>query len=561
MTLATCPGGDRHQRGFALIASLLVLMLTAILAITYFTVTTGERAQSANVHVARNSLYAADAGVRTVEQALANYGKAKLDSLANFQSGTTPLISVAGRRTFFPTGAWPGSIVTCSNPAFSASGTVAFVDSFLSDSAQAYDYRFTINSTGTRSTYGKRIVQSQGILRVSASRGSFADYLMFTSIHLMPDNSPIWFTSSSNFDGRMHTNTEFRFAYKPVFQDLASSVNSKAWFYNGGGTAKELAADKNGTIDVPVFNGGFTRSAPNITLPADPYNQQNAALGPPLSPTSGTAPTNAQIRTQLGLTGTTAPPTDVYLPNTGPTGTPPNTLLGGIYVQGDLSQCLMMVDANGNQVYVLKQGTSASDTIRVNRSTNQTTFYNAGTGLTKTYSGSMEQGILFANGAVNDLRGPERVSGVPPPALATNTKLLVASTGDIVVQRDVTCKDFDTGNNVLGLFSSGGSVRVGTGAPANMNLDAFVMATGSSGAFEVDDYDSGNPRGTFHLRGGAVTKYYGAFFTFNNDGTLKTGYARDYHYDKRGHVPPYYPTAPTMNPDVPIARTLSWKEL
>jgi len=421
MDLSTCPGGDRHQRGFALITSLLVLMLTAILAITYFTVTTGERAQSANVHVARNSLYAADAGVRTVEQAMANYGKTKLDSLANFQSGTTPLISVAGRRTFFPTGAWPGSIITCTTPAFSASGTVAFVDSFLSDSAQAYDYRFTINSTGTRGTYGKRIVQSQGILRVSASRGSFADYLMFTSIHLMPDNSPIWFTSSSNFDGRMHTNTQFRFAYKPTFQDLASSVNAKAWFYNGGGTAKELAADKNGTIDVPVFKGGFTRSAPNITLPADPYNQQNAALGPPLSPTSGTAPTNAQIRTQLGLTGTTAPPTDVYLPNTGPTGTPPNKLLGGIYVQGDLSQCLMMVDANGNQVYVLKQGTSASDTIRVNRSTDQTTFYNAGTGLTKTYSGIMEQGILFANGAVNDLCGPERVSGVPPPALATDT--------------------------------------------------------------------------------------------------------------------------------------------
>ena len=489
MDLATCPGGDRHQRGFALIASLLVLMLTAVLAITYFTVTTGERAQSANVHVARSSLYAADAGVRTIEQAMANYGKAKLDSLAAFQSGTSPLISVAGRRTFFPTGPWPGSIKVCATPAFSASGSVTFVDSTLSDSAQAYDYLFTINSTGTRGAYGKRMVQSQGILRVSASRGSFADYLMFTQFHLMPDNSPIWFTSSSNFDGRMHTNGEFRFAYKPVFQDLASSVNSKAWFFNGGGTAKELAADKNGTIDVPVFNGGFQRGAPTITLPTDPYNQQNAALG--LGSLGSTAPTNAQIRTQLGLTGTTAPPTDVYLPNDG--GTPP-TLTGGIYVQGDLSQCLMKVDANGNQVYVLKQGTSAPDTIRVNHATGVTTFYNAGTGVTKTFSGAL-QGILFANGAVNDLRGPDRVSGVPPPALANNTQLLVATTGDIVVQRDVTCKDYDTGNNVLGLYSSGGSVRIGTSAPANMNLDAFIMATGSSGAFEVDSYNSGSPRG------------------------------------------------------------------
>jgi Tfp pilus assembly protein PilX len=557
MDLATCPGGDRSQRGFALIAALLVLMLTAVLAITYFTVTTGERAQSANVHVARNSLYAADAGVRTIEQAMANYGKAKLDSLANFQTGTTPLISVAGRRTFFPLGPWPGSIKVCATPAFSASGSVTFVDSMLSDSAQAYDYLFTINSTGTRGTFGKRVVQSQGILRVSASRGSFADYLMFTSIHLMPDNSKIWFTSSSNFDGRMYTNGQFRFAYKPVFQDMASSVNTKAWYFNGGGTAKELAADKNGTIDVPAFNGGFQRGAPTITLPTDPYNQQNAALG--LGSTITTAPTTTQIRAQLGITTGTGVPTDVYLPNDG--GSPVPSLTGGIYVQGDLSQCLMKVDVFGNQVYVLKQGTSSPDTIRVNRSTGQTTFYNAGKGTTTTYNGIMEQGILFANGAVNDLRGPDRVSGVPPPALATNTKMLIATTGDIVVQRDVTCKDYDTGNNVLGLYSSGGSVRVGTSAPSNMNLDAFIMATGSSGAFEVDSYDSGSPRGTFHLRGGAVTKYYGAFFTFNNDGTLKTGYARDYHYDKRGLVPPYYPTTPLMIPDVPIARTLSWKEM
>jgi Tfp pilus assembly protein PilX len=555
MNLATCPGCDRHQRGFALIAALLVLMLTAILAITYFTVTTGERAQSANVHVARNSLYAADAGVRTVEQYLANYGKAKLDSLAAFQSGTNPLISATDRLTFFPPGALPP--VTCSNPAFNASGTVTFIDANLTDTAQAYNYLFTINSTGTRGNYGKRIIQSQGILRVSASRGSFADYLMFTSIHLMPDNSPIWFTSSSNFDGRMHTNGEFRFAYKPTFQDLASSVNSKAWFFNGGGTAKELAANKNGTIDVPNFYGGFTRGATSISLPTDPYNQQNAALG--RDPSSGTAPTTTQIRTALGLTSGSGVPTDVYLPNTGPTGTPPNTLTGGIYVQGDLSQCLMKVDASGNQVYVLKQGTS-TDTVRVNRSTGTTTFYNAGTGTTTTYSGQLK-GIMFANGAINDLRGPDRVSGVPPPALATDTQLLVATTGDIVVQRDVTCQNYDTGNNVLGLFSSGGSVRVGTGAPSNMNLDAFIMATGSDGAFEVDSYNSGSPRGTFHLRGGAVTKYYGAFFTFNDDGTLKTGYARDFHYDRRGLVPPYYPLTPRMDPDIPTARTLSWKEM
>ena len=552
MTLATCPGGDRHQRGFALIAALLVLMLTAILAITYFTVTTGERAQSANVHVARSSLYAADAGVRAVEQFLANYGKARLDSLSNFQTGTNPLIPVANRAGFFPQGTWPGSIVACTNPNFNASATVSFLDATLSDSAQAYKYLFTINSTGSRGPYGKRMVQSQGILLVSASRGSFADYLLFTQQHTMSDGSAIWFTSSSSFDGRMHTNGEFRFAYKPVFQDLASSVNTKAWFYNGGGTAKELAANNNGTVDVPYFYGGFTRGATNIALPTDAYNQQNAALG--MSTTSGTAPTNAQIRTHLGLTGTTAPPTDVYLVSSDGA-----SVTGGIYVQGDLTQCTMRVDGAGNQVYVLKQGTY-TDSVRVNRSTGHTILYNSANPSGKSYTG-VPAGCLYTNGDILDLRGPERVSGTPPPALANDTQLLIAATNDIVIQRDITCANYATGNNVLGLYTTGGSVRVGSSAPNDCNLDAYIMAAGASGAFEVDNYDGGNPRGTFHLRGGAVTKYYGAFYTFNTNGTLKTGFARDFHYDRRGLVPPFYLLTPKMDPDVPTAHTLSWKEM
>jgi type II secretory pathway pseudopilin PulG len=549
MTPSTHALSGGRQRGFALIASLLVLMLTAILAVTYLAVTTGERSQSSNVHVARSSLYAADAGVRTVEQWLANYAKAKLDSLAAYQSGTNPLIP--SPNGFFPKGPFPGSTVTSGTPAFSATGSLAFYDTTLTPQSQSYDYLFTITSTGTRGTFGKRMVQSQGILRVSASRGTFADYLLFTSIHLMPDNSQIWFTSSGTFDGRMHTNGEYRFAYKPTFMDLVTSVNTKAWYYNNGNN-KELAASNNGTIDQPNFHSGFTRGASTITLPTDPYNQQNAALG--LDPSSAAQPTNSQIDRMIGQGGSGTPATGVYLPDT------LGSVRGGIYVQGNLDKCLLSVDTNGNQVYVLTQG-SSTDTIRVNRGTGTTTFYDASaTPHTKVLTGT-PRGILFSTGGISDLRGPDRVSGTPPPALALDSQLLVACNNDIVIQRDITCKNYDTGNNVLGIYSSGGSVRVGTGAPSNMNLDAYVMATGSSGAFEVDNYDTGSPRGTFHLRGGAVTKYYGAFYTFDNDGNLNHGYGRDFHYDQRGLVPPYYPTTPRMNPDIPTARTLAWKEL
>jgi hypothetical protein len=46
---------------------------------------------------------------------------------------------------------------------------------------------------------------------VSASRGSFADYLLFMDQFVMPDGTSIWFTSTGNFDGRVHTNTSFKY--------------------------------------------------------------------------------------------------------------------------------------------------------------------------------------------------------------------------------------------------------------------------------------------------------------------------------------------------------------
>jgi hypothetical protein len=58
-----------------------------------------------------------------------------------------------------------------------------------------------------------------------------------------------------------------------------------------------------------------------------------------------------------------------------------------------------------------------------------------------------------------------------------------------------------------------------------------------------------------------VTRYYGAFYTFDTSGKLKTGYARDFHYDRRGLVPPYYPSTNLFNADDPSARTLVWKEI
>jgi len=231
-------------------------------------------------------------------------------------------------------------------------------------------------------------------------------------------------------------------------------VNSKAWFFNGGGTAKELARQherhrRRAHVLRRLHPGRAEHHAAD-----ESYNQQNAALG--LDPSSSTAPTTTQIRTQLALHHGSGVPTDVYLPNTGPTGTPPNTLTGGIYVQGEPEPvpheggCLRQpgLRAQAEQ----QHGHHPGEHLR-----GYDHLLQRGQGTTTTYQGTMQgKGIMFANGAINDLRGPDRVSGTPPPALAQTTQLLVTTTGDIVVQRDVTCQNFDTASNVLGLYSSGG---------------------------------------------------------------------------------------------------------
>lgn len=537
-----------NERGIALVAAVLVVLLSSVMVVTFMSTTVGERAVSSNVQTAKTSLYAADAGVRTQQQLLANYAGTQLANRITTwtnNGATGPVITQ-------PDSLFNGApmATNSSNPPFAATGSIRWLDSVIADSAQVYNYLYTIQSAGSVGTTGRRNVQAQGILRVSATRGSFANYLIFTNTHNSASGSAIWFTSSVSFDGHVHTNTRLRFAYQPTFQDNVTSVSSTAEYYNNGGSVQNLNANNNGTIDVPNFYGGFDRGQPTVPLPTNSYNQQSAALG--LSST-GTAPTNSQINTAIGASGSGTPANGIYVPNGS------GALTGGIYIQGSLDQCKMWADTTtGIQYYRMVQG-STTKTIAINAATNQTSVQ-IGSGTPTVYSGT-PRGIMYVTGGITDLRGPDRVSGSPPPALATGTKLLIAANNDVVIQRDITMDDYNAATNVLGIYSTNGSVRIGTSAPSDCNLDAYVMATGSSGEFKVDNHSSGSPRGTFHLRGGVVASYYGAFFTFYSNGTLKTGYARDFRYDRRGLVPPYYPTTTRFNANIPSARTLAWKEI
>src|SRR5262245_5403270 len=87
-----------NERGIALVAALLFVLLATVLVLTVMVTTTGERTQSSNAQTAKLALYAADAGVRTQQQLLANFAKSKIDScLAGWVAAgsvpTQPIIS------------------------------------------------------------------------------------------------------------------------------------------------------------------------------------------------------------------------------------------------------------------------------------------------------------------------------------------------------------------------------------------------------------------------------------------------------------------------------------
>ncbi len=560
MVPARSPHRTHSERGIALAAAILVVLMSSIIVATFMTTTVGERAMSSNVQIAKASLYAADAGVRTEQQWLANFAQAKVDSCVAAWNGMDSLV-IKNPGAIFPNGVFT---VASSNPPFSASGTIAWADTDITKQMQAYDYRFTIQSQGTVGNGGTRRVQASGNLRLSATRGTFADYLIFLENHTSTSGAAIWFTSSVTFDGRVHANDMLHFAFKPTFYDAVTSTNSRAMF-NNNGSPRTLAANNNGTIDVPNFGNGFYRGQPDIPLPTNAYNQQQEALG---NAGATTSPTNSYVNGVLGTgAGSSTPPNGIYMVNSGGASATTGAMTGGLYIQGRLDKCKMWADTVGNrQWYQFTQGSTVKTVCVDPASGGSTKVWNG-----SSFSGSPDasftgvpNGQLFVNGSISDLRGPDRTSGgLVLPAVAEGNKMLLTANGDITLTRDLTYDSYDKAANVLGIFTPVGAVHVGSGAPDNLNLDAFVMATDATdGQFTVDNYNSGSSRGIFNLRGGITETFYGPFFTFDTrTGKLLTGYGRNFRYDKRGLVPPCYPTTLRFNSNMPTARTLSWKEI
>jgi hypothetical protein len=382
--------------------------------------------------------------------------------------------------------------------------------------APQYLFRYRYSSSGNASEGGlSHTVNLQGIFSVLVQQDNFARYALFTNQQMDASGATVWFTNRTNFTGPVHTNGRFNFALNPGanFTGLVDSVSTTAQFYNSGFPI-QLDANNNGSLDVPTFGAGFNRGSGNIAMPATTTadNQRDAALGLPMgTPVSGYS-------------------NGVYV------GTSGGAMTGGIYVHGDASISLG-VASPGVAGYSIVQG-GITTTVTVNYAANQTTVQQGSSPATN-YTG-VPNGMLYVDGTVNSLAG----------TVQRDTQLTVAATNDVQITNNVTYENYTAGsppsaegtNNVLGVLSWNGNVRITSAAPNDITIDATVMAP--NGQFTVDNYSSGYPRGTATLLGGVIENTYGAFGTFSGS-TQTTGYGRNFVYDTRmgrGMAPPFFPT-------------------
>ena len=128
--------------------------------------------------------------------------------------------------------------------------------------------------------------------------------------------------------------------------------------------------------------------------------------------------------------------------------------------------------------------------------------------------------------------------------------LTVVSEASMYVENNITYTHnpvtTPTTTDALGLISQD-NIWVDTGAPNNLTIDAAMIAAGTSGDGSAGSFGALNystrSAGTLTIYGGIVQNQRGAVCTFNSNGQVQNGYAKNYSYDPRflTKPPPDYP--------------------
>lgn len=457
---------------------------------------------------------------------------------------------------------------------------------------QTYGIPFVIVAEGEVGPYLRNVVTS-GEYQFTVGRGSFAQYALFTNIHRSGAGSgasDVWFTENTLFDGPVHTNQNFRFYRDPWFggrvtsagcanpnvnaRTCSSGAGSYGAFFYGVNNGNRVAVGAMQPPTSPSYTNGFGTHAPQLAAGVD----WSSAFVP--------LPDSNQAQRDAALAGGIAfprPLESLVLRATNAAGVTVPADGSVAATRQYVEACYLRNATNLNQNHSLNRRVcrtyeiAADGSMRMRERVTNTSNGNVVSESAFAPVGGFN-GVIFVPGGIDRFGGPDRsVASDPdsaPPALAAFSQITVAASGDIRIARDLkyeavpctgtptrvagavvpaTCDDL-AAQNVLGVYSQGGDVRIGhnnTGsgsaalnAPVDVTIHGILMS--STGIVGVENFDSGGVRGAVNLIGGVIENFYGPFGTFNaNNGQMSTGYSRAFTYDQRmglGLAPPFFPT-------------------
>ncbi|MEX0845424.1 MAG: DUF4900 domain-containing protein [Balneolaceae bacterium] len=144
--------------------------------------------------------------------------------------------------------------------------------------------------------------------------------------------------------------------------------------------------------------------------------------------------------------------------------------------------------------------------------------------------------------SIISVTGQAKVKGIVKGQVTLHSTQKIEIMGDILY--DTSPIDDVNSTDLLGLVSEGNVIidkdaHTDNGS-SNLTIHASIMALNTS--FEVEDWSSGDPRGTLNLLGGIIQKNRGPVGTFSG-GSVKSGFTKSYVYDDRllQTIPPSFP--------------------
>ena len=508
-------------------------------------------------------------------------------------------------------------------------GSLALVVQTANQATQVVLLHYAFQVTGVTSAGGSATVNETGRLstNINMSYGppvgtyrnfSFSGFGAFFDVGDDPMH-PEYVLVPGTFSGPVHTNTHFGFytGWQYTFRNVISQVDPNIrTYYNN--FVPIPTSDYAGSIHLSA--DGY-KQVSRVPLPTNVFSQEYAvinstgltdknAAGSPIDPPAA-IPVDAQGNPLPVLDSNGHVTVEALVANLRNAQNQPPAKSGsslsngvyiasadgtsitgaGIYVQGDADDVKLYGDTNGDQVYVVTQG-SVTTTVRTSYASNTTTISSGSNSVA--YTGvptdrsdpsKPKPGVsFFVNGGISSLRGGKDGS-VTNPALATGTALTVTAkrsirvTGDLkyadpVVNSDGTpVSNIATVKNVLGLFTNDGNIYLDakTAYVANPNLSIEIDAANC-----VFDSDTSNDSAApYTAQEGGITTWFGSGHQtpsssarirlvgsdVEKNNSLVDYYNGDTYFDVRfsggGFRPPFFPgTSYALGPP-PVAGVLA----